>query len=59
MKHYSNEELDAKIHVFLNRKFEQYPEIGARKVDRRALSRPHMKSRLMQSLTSHTAIWAN
>lgn len=56
MKRYSSEELDTKINVFLNRKFEQYPDIATSRQGAPVFSKPNFSSRMGRSLTSATML---
>lgn len=59
MKHYSNEELDTKIHTFLNKKFEKYPELATPRRDAPVLSKPSFATRKIFSLVSGTLLPSN
>lgn len=56
MKHYSNEELDAKINRFLTRKFEEYPDIGTKQLGNESYSKPSFTTRMIQTLTSTSVL---
>lgn len=51
-KHYSNEELDVKIHTFLHRKFEKYPELIRARRDTPVSARPYLGEQLGHTLVS-------
>jgi hypothetical protein len=52
MKRYSSEELDIKINAFLDKKFEQYPDIATSKRNAPVFTKPSFPTRMVHSLTS-------
>lgn len=52
MKQYSNEELDAKIHTFLNKKFDKYPDLALSHKKAPIFTKPSFPARMMHSLVS-------
>ena len=52
MKHYNDQELDTKIHTFLSKKMQKYPELAAPQDTKYTVSTPRFTTKLLQSLTS-------
>jgi hypothetical protein len=52
MKHYNNQELDAKIHTFLSKKMQKYPELATPKQATYTVTAPSFSTKLFQALTS-------
>jgi hypothetical protein len=52
MKHYNEKELDTKIHTFLSKKLQKYPELGDAKQATHTITAPSFSTKLLQSLTS-------
>lgn len=52
MKHYNDQELDMKIHAFLSKKMQKYPELAAPQEVKYTVSAPRFSTRLLQTLTS-------
>lgn len=59
VKHYTNEELDTKIHTFLNKKFEKYPELTLPPKSTPVFSKPSFTTRMIHSLVNGTLIPSN
>lgn len=59
MKKYSDKVLDDRIHSFLNRKAEQYPELNSLWLDDSEMTKPSFSTRLLQSLTSTNRLSLN
>lgn len=49
MKHYNDQELDTKIHTFLSKKMQKYPELAP---PAQTVSAPGFSSKLRQTLTA-------
>lgn len=49
MKHYNDQELDTKIHAFLSKKMQKYPELAE---SRQTVSAPSFPAKLRQALTT-------
>jgi hypothetical protein len=56
MKRYSSEELETKISAFLNKKFEQYPDIATSRQHAPVFTKPSFPARMVHSLTSSTML---
>jgi hypothetical protein len=52
MKHYNEKELDTKIHTFLSKKLQKYPELVGSKQSTHTITAPSFSTKLLQSLTS-------
>lgn len=56
MKHYEGEELDHKIHGFLNKKFDKFPELSTERQPDEVASKQNFKTRLVHSLTNNIVL---
>ncbi len=56
MKHYTSEELDIKIHGFLHKKFDKYPELSSDHHREDASHKQNLKTRLIDSLTNNIVL---
>ena len=59
MTHYTSEELDTKIHGFLNRKFEKFPELSTQHQLEEISAKQNLKTRLVHSLTNNIVLLSN
>lgn len=44
MKHYNNQEVDEKIHTFLSKKLQKFPELAEEPIEQTQLSTPRTSS---------------
>ncbi len=56
MKRYSSDELETKISSFLDKKFEQYPDIATSRQSAPVFTKPSFPARMVRSLTSSTML---
>lgn len=59
MTYYTGEELDTKIHGFLNRKFEKFPELSTQRQLEDTYAKQNLKTRLVHSLTNNIVLLSN